>query len=134
MSDLFMNDEKTKTEIKTRVRPDRIPSGYISINLSSNGKLGVPKKIHVRNYNGQDALDLSMVTDEDVFDTLVKILSDMIYEDIDTDLLHEEDFQEIMLNVFFNFFNLVFNILSQTINGVHMPKGNYCLHISILPS
>lgn len=100
MSDLFINDDK---EIKTRIRPAKAPSGYIAINLSSNGKLGVPAKIHVRNYNGQDALDLAMATDEDMFEVLVNVLSDMIYEDIDTDDLHEQDLQEIMLNVYFNF-------------------------------
>jgi hypothetical protein len=25
-----------------------LPAGYISVNMSTNGKLGVPKKIHVR--------------------------------------------------------------------------------------
>ena len=103
MSDsLFINDTKSST---VRVRETKVPSGYMPITLSSNGKLGVPRKIHVRNYNGQDALDLAMVTEEDVFDTLVNILSGMIYEDIDTDQLHEEDFQEIMLNIFFNFWS-----------------------------
>jgi len=96
-ADIFINDIKPK--IKS------IPKGYIPINLSSAGKLSAPAKIHVRNYNGQDALDLSMTTEDDMLETLIDVLVGMIYEDVKPTDLHEYDIEEIMLNVYYNFWS-----------------------------
>lgn len=97
MEDMFVNDEKKVKAI--------VPKGYVPINLSSAGKLSAPAKIHVRNYNGQDALDLAMATEDDMLETLIDVLVGMIHEDIQAEDLHEYDIEEIMLNVYFNFWS-----------------------------
>jgi len=98
-NDIFVNDSVPK------VKSNIIPKGYVPINLSSAGKLSAPAKIHVRNYNGQDALDLAMATEDDILETLLNVLIGMIYEDVEPNDLHEYDIEEIMLNIFFNFWS-----------------------------
>lgn len=99
--DIFVNDKETV------VTSNKAPKGYVPINLSSAGKLSAPAKIHVRNYNGQDALDLSMATEDDMLETLVDVLVGMIHEDVQPMDLHEFDIEEIMLNVYYNFWSSV---------------------------
>lgn len=100
MSDIFVEDEK---KIIKKEKSKGIPKSYLPIKLSSNGKLGYPSKIHVRNYSGQDALDLAMSTEDTILESLLTVLDNMIYEDIEARLLHEQDIEEIMLNIYFNF-------------------------------
>lgn len=120
MSDMFVNDEVKKPTKKVVA-----PKGYVPINLSSAGKLSAPKKIHVRNYNGQDALDLSMATEDDMLETLIDVLVGMIYEDIEPANLHEYDIEEIMLNVYYNFW-------SSTLEYPYTPLDNEYEGIDII--
>ncbi len=99
MSDFFVSDDEKKKEKSVNV----IPKSYLPIKLSSNGKLGAPSKIHVRNYSGQDALDLAMSDETNMLESLLTVLDNMIYEDIDVYNFHEQDIEEIMLNIYFNF-------------------------------
>jgi len=98
----FVEDNDNK-----KAKTNKAPKGYMPINLSSNGKLSAPKTIHVRNYNGQDALDLAMATEDDMLETLIDVLVGMIYEDIKPNDLHQFDIEEIMLNIYFNFWSSV---------------------------
>jgi len=100
MSDIFVGDEK---KVIKKEKSKGIPKSYLPIKLSSNGQLGYPSKIHVRNYSGQDALDLAMSTEDTILESLLTVLNNMIYEDVDASTLHEQDIEEIMLNIYFNF-------------------------------
>jgi hypothetical protein len=118
MSDhnLFIEDEsKIKQRTKTTVSTDQknesvetkeeikeIPSDYIPVTLSSVGKLDMPKKVHVRNYTGEDAIIFSTMTGKNAVKKIIKILNNIIYEDIDCFKIHENEAEEIMLNVYLN--------------------------------
>lgn len=110
MSDIFVEDEQEQqSEVKSRkpVQKDKIPSDYIPIKLSSAGKLSMPKVLHVRNYTGQDALDLAQASSGDMIETILKVVERMIWEDIDSKLLHQKELEEIMLNVYLNWWGTV---------------------------
>ncbi len=104
---MFVEDEKKKDSARQTAKKDKVPKGYIPINLSSAGKLSAPAKIHVRNYNGQDALDFAMATEDDMLETLIDVLVGMIWEDVEPEDLHEYDIEEIMLNVYYNYWSSV---------------------------
>ena len=47
-----------KNDDKSQIN-QRIPAEYIPVKLSSLGKLDAPNTLHVRDYSGRDALELS---------------------------------------------------------------------------
>jgi len=105
MSDIFVDDEhEEQNEVKSRkpVQKDKIPSSHIPIKLSSAGKLSMPKVIHIRNYSGQDALDLAQSSNDVIIEAILKVIDGMIWEDVDVSLLHQKELEEIMLNVYLN--------------------------------
>ena len=83
------------------------PPEYVEISLSSCGKLGLPAKLHVRDYLASDVLKLASITDETVVDVLLGILSNMIYEKIDVYKMHEKDMEEILVNIHLRFWGAV---------------------------
>lgn len=117
MSDFFVSDDvhigKPKhpgeedflpNEKVDDVAEQESPPGYVPVKLSSNGKLkGIPKVVHVKDYTGRDTLNLSMATSENQLETILGIVSNIVYEDIDVNLLHENDLEEILINVYANF-------------------------------
>lgn len=115
MSDFFVNEEEKETKsrkpaVQERENSSKIPANYIPIKLSSLGKLSVPKIIHIRNYNGEDALKLAMTSvsdepDDAMFKVLLEVLNNMIFEDIDSLDLHQKEMEEIMLNVYLNWWS-----------------------------
>ena len=83
------------------------PPGYIKVKLSSIGKLSAPRAIHVKDYSGEDAWNLSLSSADTVLTTILSCLQDMIYEDIDPSLLHENEVEEILFNVLLNYWTPV---------------------------
>jgi len=59
---------------------ENIPSGYISIELSTNGKLGAPKRFHTRNFDTSDLLNLALSEDEELPEKVAKMLDNLILE------------------------------------------------------
>ena len=53
-----------------------IPPGYISINLSTKGKLGAPKEFHIRNFKMKDIMALSLTEQSDLPERIVQVLND----------------------------------------------------------
>lgn len=98
------NEEVTEDQVK---KETEIPSDYIPIKLSSVGKLDAPKTIHVKNYTGQDALDLSIAKEDDTLYALIKVLKGMVYEDFDPELFHVKELEEILLNIYANFWSSI---------------------------
>ncbi len=113
IQNMFIDDEKEIKQSKKTVHSSdsdnkdegikNIPTDYIPIKLSSLGKLDAPKILHVRNYTGQDALDLSITKDENIMYALIKVLKNMIYEEFDPGFLHHKELEEILLNIYMNF-------------------------------
>lgn len=80
------------------------PAGYVPVKLSSKGKLqGVPAIVHVRDYNGRDTLKLSMCTVDNQIETILDVVKNITYEDFDPMLLHENDLEELLINVYVNY-------------------------------
>ena len=95
--------ESTPVEDTNTVAESKSPSGYVPVKLSSNGRLGVPSVIHVKDYTGRDVLDMSMSTNDNQLETLANVIKNITYEDIDVENLHENDLEEILINVYLNF-------------------------------
>ena len=95
--------ESTPVENTNTVAESKSPPGYVPVKLSSNGRLGTPSIIHVKDYTGRDVLDLSMSTNDNQLETIVNVINNIVYEDIDVENLHENDLEEILINVYVNF-------------------------------
>jgi len=83
----------------------RIPAEYIPVKLSSMGMLDAPNIIHVKDYSGKDALELSLstTTSNTFLRKLIDVMNNLIFEGFDCNYLHESELEEIMLNITGNF-------------------------------
>lgn len=106
---LFVTEQKNKKKEEKQVdqeiakevgNPQGIPGNYIEVKLSSLGKLTAPEVIHVRNYTFEEALELSEMTEDNEKDIIIRVLNEMIWEDVDANDLHEEEALEILLNIY----------------------------------
>ena len=98
-------DKNEKTVEEKSQRQSRIPADYIPVKLSTLGKLDAPAVLHVRDYTGQDILTLSMANESNVLRKLIDVLNDIVFEGFDCAYLHEQELEEIMLNVLANFWS-----------------------------
>jgi len=96
-SDLFYQEPKKEKEILEQIK---IPGNYTEVKLSSLGKLGVPRKIHVRNYSFEEALEMAEMNKTNERSIILRVLDAIILEDFEPGDLHEQDVIEILLNVF----------------------------------
>ena len=85
-------------------RETTIPEGYIEVRLSTKGRVGAPKVIHVRNFKVKDIVALSLTQDSSLPAKLISILNDMIYEDVDVALWHEKEVEELMVYIYSSFY------------------------------
>lgn len=108
--DFFVEKEEEKPvqEKVDKKKNEQPPNNYLPIKLSSLGKLSAPKKIHVRNYTGSDARELSLSDEDNILETLLRILRGMIWEDVNPEDLHEKELEEIMMNIYVNFWSSSF--------------------------
>ena len=82
-------------------KENKIPPEYTEVKLSSVGKLSLPTSIHVRNYSGQDTLDLALANENNRLSTILYVLKQCIYEDIeDIEMIHYDELEEIMFNIY----------------------------------
>ena len=104
MSDFFVSDEEKIVEVKKRQVSisDKPSMEHLAIKLSSVGKLSLPKVIHIKNYTGQDSLELSQAPSAKELETLLQVVDRMVFEEIDVLELHQSELEEIMLNVYLN--------------------------------
>lgn len=100
----FVKDNKEE-DIDLNKNPSKniIPKEYIPIKFSSLGKLTIPAVLHIRDFNMEEALDLSLTDESNILETTMRVLNSMIYESVDPQYLHEEELKEIMFNIFANF-------------------------------
>jgi len=104
-ADLIINkNEDIKQAVKNTETRLKVPPGYYPIYLSTKGKLDVPKILHFRNFNLEEVLELSTITkDEERIFSLIKCMNNMIFEDIDCSIMHEDELTEVMMNIYFMF-------------------------------
>jgi len=125
MSDFFIPEEEItkvkRTPITQKVsaesleaaqyadkqKDNSIPADYIPIRLSSNGKLSMPETLHVKDYNGEDALNIATTSasERTMLNGIVRVLESIVYEDIDARKMHEKEAEELLLNVRLNFWD-----------------------------
>lgn len=100
-------DEQKEEEVKQQEQPksetDKPPADYLKVKLSTLGKLNAPGVVHVRDYSGKDAMSLSLMNEDNMLSIILDVANSIIYEGIDANYLHEEELQEIMLHVYYNF-------------------------------
>lgn len=88
-------------EIAKKVLEEKsVPAGYIPVKLSSQGRLGFPEIVHVRDYTYEEALMIAELTDDTLTEGLLDILNNMILEDVKAEDAHTEDLTEILLSVY----------------------------------
>lgn len=77
----------------------------LEINLGSCGKLSAPPTIKVTDYTMEDTLKISSATSSNIIEVLIEILQARVQDDFDVRLLHENEFEEILLSIYVNFWN-----------------------------
>jgi hypothetical protein len=109
---IFVKDEEPKIVKPIKIAKEveailnerlEIPSGYIEIKLDSLGKLSAPEVLHFRNYSMEEAVELASTRDENYLESLIKCLNRMVFEKFDCSLLHENELEEIMMNLYLIF-------------------------------
>ena len=101
--DMLYNEDE-KPVVRTR---KTIPPEYLTIKLSSLGKLSAPAILHFRDYSIDDAMKMGLSTDENILETLVGVLNNMVFEKFDCSDLHESELEEIMINIYANFWGKI---------------------------
>jgi len=92
-------------ESSKEAEPPAIPAGYIPIRMSTNGKLGVPAVVYVKNFNTEDLLDLSLSVDSNLPTKTIQALNRIILDKkVDVRDWPEKSVTELLLNVYSNFF------------------------------
>ena len=85
---------------------EEIPEGYISIELSTKGKLGAPKKFHTRNFDTADLLNLALSEDEELPEKVAKMLDNLILEkDVSVMKFHEKEVVEYLVRLYQAFYS-----------------------------
>ena len=96
--------ELAKIEAKAEAEYE-VPSGYISIELSTNGLLGAPKRFHVRNFDTSDLLNLALSEDEELPEKVAKMLDSLILEeDVSVMNFHEKEVVELLARLYQAFY------------------------------
>lgn len=80
------------------------PVGYVPIELSTKGKMGVPALVHVRNFKTEELLDLSLYNEEMIPPKLISILNSLIYEDVNVGEWPDRVITELLIRIYVNFF------------------------------
>lgn len=86
-------------------RDDNVPDGYITIELSTKGKLYAPKKFHIRNFSAEDLLGMALVDDDTLPIKVISMLNDLILEkDVDVGKFHEKEVLETLFILYKTFY------------------------------
>ena len=97
MSDGFFEEESGPV---TYAAPESLP-----VNLSSGGKLSAPPTLRVTDYTMEDTLKLSTATASTIIQNLIEVLQARVQDEFDVRLLHENEFEEILLSLYVNFWS-----------------------------
>ena len=90
---------------------ENVPLGYIPIELTTNGKLGVPKVIHLRNFTTGDLVELSLYSKEIVPEKLISVINSLSYNKIDVGLWPDRAIIELLVKLYTNYFTpMMYNV------------------------
>jgi hypothetical protein len=83
-----------------------VPSGYISIELSTQGLVGAPKLFHARNFDTADLMNLALSEDEDLPEKVARMLDNLILEkDVSVLEFHEKEVVEFLVRLYQAFYS-----------------------------
>jgi hypothetical protein len=96
--------------LKTPISPipvTSVPLSYLPIELSTNGRLGVPKVVYCRNFNTEDILTLSMLAENILPERVIAVLNSLMYGDVDVASWPEKTIIELLVQIYANYFTPV---------------------------
>lgn len=85
-------------------KKETIPLGYIPIELSTNGRLGVPKVVYCRNFSTADLVELSMFNDNILPERVIAVLSSLIYGKSNVGEWPDKCIIELLVRIYVNYF------------------------------
>lgn len=92
---------------ESRVKED-IPSGYIPIELSTQGLVGAPARFHTRNFDTSDLMNLALSEDEELPEKVAKMLDNLILEkDVSVMKFHEQEVIEYLVRLYQAYYSTV---------------------------
>ena len=98
--DLIDLDKVEKMEIPLA----SVPLSYLPIELSTRGRLGVPKIVYCRNFNTEDILTLSMLSTTIIPERMIAVLNSILYGENNVALWPDKSIIELLVKVYANYF------------------------------
>ena len=83
-----------------------VPSGFREILPSSCGKLSVPHKLRIRDYTVDNIFKISE-NSNNILKSILEVLKEVIFEDVDPYSLHEKELEEILVSIYTSFWSPV---------------------------
>jgi hypothetical protein len=100
-----IQDADTIEPVKSKpAEQAKVPVGYIPIELSTQGMLGVPKVVHCRNFSTADILDLSLFSEKMLPERVISVLTSMCLEPVDIAKWPDRCIVELLIKLYVNFF------------------------------
>lgn len=96
--------QNESTLLRQQQKTPIIPLGYIPIELSTGGKLGVPKVIYCRNFSTGDLVELSMFNDSILPERVIAVLSSLIYGQSNVAEWPDKCIIELLIRIYVNYF------------------------------
>lgn len=95
-----------------------VPSGYITIELSTHGLVGAPARFHIRNFDTSDLMNLALSEDEDLPEKVARMLDNLILEkNVSVLDFHEKEVSELLVRLYQAFY-------SNTLKDIDFPWGD----------
>ena len=117
--DIFFKKEDSKNEMEIADNAEKATSGppeYITVKLSSLGKLGFPAIVHVRDYTFEEAIKMAEISEDNVTEVLIDILNSVIFEEVDVRVAHRQDILEILLSIYGTWYSATIDTFKYFIN------------------
>lgn len=109
MSEIFdsiQTDPRIEEAKKQSTRD--IPSGYIPVELSTEGKLYAPAKFHIRNFTTEDLMGIAFTDDEQLPIKVIDMVDKLVYEDdVSVKDFHEAEVIETLKILYETFYSPV---------------------------
>lgn len=106
MARQFRGLESDVGDDSTLATPD-IPVGYAAIALSSQGNVFAPAFVHARSLKTHDMTQLSLLRADKLPENNIRVIRDIVYQDVDPAKWHLAEVVEFMLKHYFMFFGPV---------------------------
>lgn len=89
--DLFVKESKNLQVVD--------PEYEVVVKLSSLGKLGLPAVLHVKDYSFDDTVLFAKATENNESATILKLIDNLVFEDIDLSKVTRQDIVEILMAI-----------------------------------